>query len=570
MTGLLMLLMLSYWPLPANYGITGTFMEYRNQHLHAGFDLSTDGKVGLPVRCFDNGNIVLIKVQKRGYGRVLYIRHPKQKLISVYGHLDRFTPRLEKLVSRYRKLRHTRYPGTIVPRHPIPVQKGQVIAYSGESGVGWPHLHFELRNLNNEPINPTEFGLSVTGDISAPEFQFLNIYPETPSSTINGNCASARFPIKRTKEGVFTTRPFSITGPVLMSVTIRDTDGRKGPLSIHDIKATLNRHPFYRYHADSFSYNRFKRSSAVYDLGRTRLTPSSYSFNLFRIPGSNLLSQEEFPATFQKGLNRMHIYTIDFNQHKAEFEFTFKWQKVSGKLIHPTTFTSSALLLGKHIVSAGAIEYPVFVRISDHTWTAAPYNTVPAVIELGDISLKATGYNTSPRLVYTRQLTSLHHETGLKAIPDTGIEIQPGLVFFSQLDLAFHWKKSDPRIGWFRYDTVKKKWKYRKTELNNAQNSATAKDFRSGRYAVFLDTAAPVIHKNPYFFRERVAWHITDIGKGIDDSSILISRGKQSWKMEYDPDRKIAWTDQTLKKGRYKICVTDLAGNRSSAVGRLR
>lgn len=569
MTGILMLLLMGYWPLPANYGITGTFMEYRNQHLHAGFDFSTDGKVGFPVRCFADGKIVLIKVQKRGYGRVLYIRHPKRGLVSVYGHLDRFTPHLEKIVSRYSTLRHTRYPGTIVPQHPIPVQKGQIIAHSGESGIGWPHLHFELRNLSNEPVNPTGFGLSVHEDQSPPEFQFLNLYPETPDSTVNGSCASLRLPLTRTKNGTFTTRPFRISGHVLMSVTIRDTDGRKGPLTVHDITATLNGYPYYRYQATSFSFDQFNRSSAIYDLTRTRLTPSTYSFNLFCIPGSGLHSQKEFPTQFQTGNNRMQVSANDFADHKAILDLQFNWQEASSQPIRPKAFTSSALFLDKRIVSAKDIHQPVSVRVAGQNWNAASYGIIPATLRLGNVSIKANGYNTSPRLIYARPVSALPHETGLKPVSETGIEVQPGLLFLSQLRLTFHWEKGDSRMGWFRYDSIKKKWKYRETELIDTEGNATAKDFRNGQYAVFLDNAAPEVLRNPFYFRDRTAWRITDIGKGVDDTTITLSKGKKKWNMEYDPDRKIAWIDKHLPAGYYELSVSDLAGNISNANGKL-
>jgi hypothetical protein len=569
MTGMVLLLLLGYWPLPANYGISGTFMEYRNQHLHAGFDLSTNGKVGFPIHCFDDGKIVMLKVQKRGYGRVLYIRHPKRKLVSVYGHLDRFTPRLEKIVSRYIKLRHSRYPGTIVPRKPIPVQKGQVIAYSGESGVGWPHLHFELRNLQNEPVNPTNFGLSVNQDKSAPEFQFLNLYPETPSSTVNGHCRFVRLPVRHSKDGNFIVKPFRISGRVLMSVTIRDTDGRKGPLAIQRIIARLNHHPFYDYQAQVFSFDRFNRSSAVYDLTQTRLSPSTYGFNLFRIPGSDLQSQKQYPTTLQKGQNLMQVSAIDFAGHKVKLNLRFHWQGPSAQPVIPTTLTTASVLLHGQILHAASIHQPVSVPIADTDWTVMSYGLKPSTIRLGNVTIEAKGYNTSPRLIYARFVSKLPEETGLLIVPDTGIEIQPGQIFLSQLNLVMHWKVADIRMGWFRYDDVKKKWKYRETELNDTEHNANAEDFRNGTYAVFLDTASPVIHNNPYFFRNRTAWHITDVGKGVDDSTIILSRGKKTWKMQYDPDRKIAWIDRHLRKGRYKIRVTDIAGNTSSAIGRL-
>ena len=569
MTGMILLMLLGYWPLPSNYGITGSFMEYRNQHLHAGFDLSTNGEVGFPVRCFQNGNIILIKVQKRGYGRVLYIRHPKQKLVSVYGHLNRFTPQLEKIVSRYRKLRKTRYPGTIVPQKPISVRKGQIIAYSGESGVGWPHLHFELRNLRNEPVNPALFGLSVQTDQSPPEFQFLNLYPETPSSTINGNCKATRIPIFRLKHNTFTAPNFRISGEILMSVTIHDTDGRKGPLAIQNITANLNQTPFYLYRAKLFSYDRFNRSSAVYDLGKTRLMPSSYSFNLFRVPGSNLQSQQSFPYRFRKGLNEMHVTTSDFAGHKASLTLKFHWEKSPGQPAEPKTLTIGSLLYHGNVLPASTIHKAVPVHIAGKNWVAVSYGIGSGVITFGNVTIKSRGYNTIPRLIYARPISNLPTEKGLRIVPKTGVDIQPGQIYLSQLLLSYRFTTKDRRMGWFRFDRVKKKWKYRKTDLAATEKRATAKDFRNGQYAVFLDTAAPAIHKNPYFFRNRTAWKITDVGKGVDDSTIEIARGEKTWKMEYDPDRKLAWIDRHLKKGRYKIRVSDLAGNTATSVGRL-
>ena len=570
MTGMLLLLLLGYWPLPANQGITGTFMEYRNQHLHAGFDLSTGGKVGLPVHCFADGEIVLIKVQKRGYGRVLYVRHPKKKLVSVYGHLDRFMPRLEKLVTRYRKRRHSRYPGTIVPKHPIPVKKGEIIAYSGESGVGWPHLHFELRNFQNEPVNPVPLGFSVKRDSAAPKFQYLNIYPETPFSAVNGVCKGYRIPVKRAKSGSFTVPRVQINGPVLFTATIRDTDGRKGPIAVYSITVKLNKTTVYQYCANRFSYDRFNRSSAVYDIGRTRLSPSTYSFNLFRVPGANLVSQKSFQRHFKKGENRLQVIATDFAGHKARLDFHFTWKKNTSGPYPPETFTTSALLTKGKVLPAANVRQPVSVRIAHRNWKSVSYDKLrPGTLRLGQISVVADGYTTTPRLIFARHPSHIPEENGLTVIPESSIEIQPGQLFLNRLTLTFHWKKNTPKMGWYRYDTVKKKWKYRDTELNPGKAVATAGDFRNGTYGVFLDHAAPVIHKNPYYYRNRTAWHITDVGKGVDDRTITLSKSGKKWQMEYDPDRKIAWIDSHLRKGRYKIRVKDLAGNIAEATGTL-
>ena len=48
-------------------------------------------------------------------------------------------------------------------------------AFRGQTGVGAPHLHFEIRTANNEPLNPLGFeGLKVS-DTQPPEFRRLRL-----------------------------------------------------------------------------------------------------------------------------------------------------------------------------------------------------------------------------------------------------------------------------------------------------------------------------------------------------------------------------------------------------------
>jgi hypothetical protein len=145
------------WPLPSDLGLTSGFGDLRENHLHAGDDLSTGGQNGLPVRAVANGEIVRLKVEWRGYGNAVYIRHAGGDE-SMYGHLQQFENdalHLTDLVHRTQERRATRYPGNIELDPPIPVSRGQIIGRSGESGSGLPHLHFEWRqNDGLEPVDP--------------------------------------------------------------------------------------------------------------------------------------------------------------------------------------------------------------------------------------------------------------------------------------------------------------------------------------------------------------------------------------------------------------------------------
>src|SRR5439155_3452648 len=87
------------WPLEIPGVLLSTFAEYRYDHLHAGVDISTRGGTGYKVRAAESGSIYRLKVEWRGYGRALYIRHAGGR-VTVYGHLERYEDRLLHLERR--------------------------------------------------------------------------------------------------------------------------------------------------------------------------------------------------------------------------------------------------------------------------------------------------------------------------------------------------------------------------------------------------------------------------------------------------------------------------------------
>ena len=86
---------------------------------------------GAPVRAAENGVVVYVGNELRGFGNLLLLRHA-DGWMTTYAHIG------EALVS----------PGQTVRR-------GQVVARVGSSGrVSRPQLHFEIRKGKN-PVNPT-------------------------------------------------------------------------------------------------------------------------------------------------------------------------------------------------------------------------------------------------------------------------------------------------------------------------------------------------------------------------------------------------------------------------------
>lgn len=117
-----------------------------------GVDFSTNRKNGMPVLAVEDGSVVRIKSSFFGLGKALYIKGKSGK-IYVYAHLDRFRKDLEKLVRRI-QYKNKRFFLDYFPEQNLEVKRGETIGYSGESGAGPPHLHFEIRESMDIAFNP--------------------------------------------------------------------------------------------------------------------------------------------------------------------------------------------------------------------------------------------------------------------------------------------------------------------------------------------------------------------------------------------------------------------------------
>ena len=67
----------------------------------------------------------------------------------------------------------------------FPVSRGQRIAYTGSTGIGPPHLHFELRDPQERALNALEYGLSIKDRIP-PTIRSLMVVPLAANSRVEG------------------------------------------------------------------------------------------------------------------------------------------------------------------------------------------------------------------------------------------------------------------------------------------------------------------------------------------------------------------------------------------------
>ncbi|MEQ8623990.1 MAG: M23 family metallopeptidase [Vicingaceae bacterium] len=180
-------------PLDIPLYLSGNFGELRSNHFHAGLDIKTQGVEGQKVYAVADGYVSRIKVSPYGYGNAIYVTHPNG-YTSVYGHLKKYSDKIATYVKQAQYDREEFSVQLFPPASQFPLKKGDLIAYSGNSGgSGGPHLHFELRDTKSEhPYNPLFFGFNIQDNVR-PNIYALTIYPLNDTSYINGSNKKKRF-----------------------------------------------------------------------------------------------------------------------------------------------------------------------------------------------------------------------------------------------------------------------------------------------------------------------------------------------------------------------------------------
>lgn len=163
-------------PIEEYNSFSGTYGELRGNHFHCGLDMRTGGVVGKKIFAADEGYVSRITVTPGGFGNMITITHPSGYK-SIYGHLLKFAPKYQNYIreKQYEEKSWTQSidfePGK------FPVKKGDLIAYSGNSGSsGGPHLHFEVRDTKGNPVNllmTRPFGIT---DTQKPFFRDVKFY----------------------------------------------------------------------------------------------------------------------------------------------------------------------------------------------------------------------------------------------------------------------------------------------------------------------------------------------------------------------------------------------------------
>ncbi len=272
------------WPLTIDNGFSSSFLEFRAGHFHAGIDLRTFQQTGFPVLAIGDGTVIQIKMAKNDTGKALYLRLADGNL-AVYYHLDRFSSRLEKIVTAVQRAKGKKYFGDYELQPPLPVRRGQRIAFSGETGSGFAHLHLEIRDPQDRLLDPFPLLRFPYPDRNPPLLAGILLRSRGPA-LLNGEAGERFFKLQRSNgryalpDTVIACGPFDA---VLATQDIADTGKRVAPYAV---EARIDGRPYFCLHLDSFNRDDNHQVGLVYDLFHSN--GDIFYYNLFSQPGYEL------------------------------------------------------------------------------------------------------------------------------------------------------------------------------------------------------------------------------------------------------------------------------------------
>lgn len=273
-------------PLGIPMQLSGNFGELRREHFHMGLDLRTNQKENLPVYAAASGYVSRIKIERFGYGRAIYITHDNG-FTTVYAHLNNFYDTLHNYVKSKQYNEEKWEQDFELKPHQFPVNKGQFIAFSGNTGGSQgPHLHFEIRDEKGNNINPLLFNFYIE-DNKPPIIDHLYYYDRNFSTY---STKPIEVTLLKTKTGlrVKDSVLFVNSNKISLGVIAKDlTNTSPFKFGIYQAEVWIDSNLHFAFKLNDFSYDDSRYINACTDYVEHYNTGKNIQ-HLSKLPGNRL------------------------------------------------------------------------------------------------------------------------------------------------------------------------------------------------------------------------------------------------------------------------------------------
>ncbi|RNC89571.1 MAG: M23 family metallopeptidase [Allomuricauda sp.] len=339
-------------PLDIPIVLAGTFGELRSNHFHAGIDIKTQRRQGLPVYAVAEGTVTRIKVSHWGYGKALYIAHPNG-YTSVYAHLQKFSPEIEAYLKK-EQYKKKSFEIELFPKYgELSVDRREVVAFSGNTGgSSGPHLHFEIRSsLSEKPTNPLLYGYEVR-DATDPSLVGLFGYPLSEGSHVNNNQEKVQLNFKKQPDGSFLADEVAALGTIGLGFNGFDRqDLAANKNGVFSVRQSVNGKVYSEYNFESFSFGESRYINTLIDYAhyaklRQRVQKCFKEKSNFLSIYSTLYNDGKI--TIKEGLSyKVEILISDFKGNKTKVVVPIEGKKPIGLRPKNNDTTDSYLLAAK-------------------------------------------------------------------------------------------------------------------------------------------------------------------------------------------------------------------------------
>ncbi|HSV96640.1 MAG TPA: M23 family metallopeptidase [Spirochaetota bacterium] len=529
------------WPIDRPQRITGTFCELRGPRFHLGLDVSTGGRKGFEIFAADDGHISTALYQKWGIGYAIFITHPDGRR-TFYGHMDGFADRVleNSAVVGYRQKILDREDFRLEFKGgDIPVRKGERIGYSGDSGIGREHFHFEVRDEKGVHLNPLRHGLSID-DTIPPDFSELGLVPLDGRSHIDGVNAGRSVAVARpSKGGVY--RPkwngTPVAGGIIgITVAAGDRAGYISRIAVYRIELLVNGKKIFETRFDRMKREKIHLAGLYYDYSAANGT--FYTHYLY----SRIGDEGRIDTTRLVGKARVTILAYDANDNRAELEFDLL---AAPPLEKPVREFSPNLVPGRELRLSS--EDGLFAAVFDKKAALYPERVwlkqdPPLRIAVAGLSVRSAVYTMFP----------------------------PDLCVDRPMELSLEYRGDDrAKVGLYQINPATGRFHPIGNRYDLKTGSFVHSSHRMAGFFLLRDDALPEARfKSPGIIAPGRPLYIpvSDIGSGIDLGSISLTVDGKPVKWDYDPDYsriEILRHNDIWSKGVHEIelGLKDMAGN---------
>ncbi|MBL6663603.1 MAG: M23 family metallopeptidase [Flavobacteriales bacterium] len=315
-------------PLDIPLVLSGTFGELRNNHFHAGIDIKTQGQSGLKVYAIADGYVSRIKVSPWGYGKAIYITHDNG-YSSVYAHLMRYTGAIQDYVIS-NQYKNQSYDIELFPtKDELRVKKGEIIGLSGNTGSSAaPHLHFEIRNSQNQyPQNGLQFGFDITDNIP-PVIKELKVYSKAKKTVIDGDNEDKIFLVKGSAKNCYIDKTIEVSGPYALGINTYDLLNKANNKNgVYSIEVLVDSQLIYSHTMKEFGFHETRYINSHLDYSE-KVTNKRKLHKCFLEP-NNKLSIYDYVANKgiinpKNGTQKVVIRVKDVYENVSELNFNVK------------------------------------------------------------------------------------------------------------------------------------------------------------------------------------------------------------------------------------------------------